>query len=271
MYKLITFLLFSLVISTSVFAQSDSIKYKDVDKLLNRGMIFFSNKAVELLETQYASDSATSKYWSKYALALMYAHKYERSIGAMDKAIQLDPENSHVYYEKARLVFDINKDKETAIKLLDKAISMKPDGEYYFYRGVYYQQLENIEQAIANYDKAGMMNFEHQGLYRNYSILLLHHSNMPEKALEYAEKGIVLDPDIPENYVTRGEAYLFLLEADKACADFEKAKALGHINDQSMLYALCTAENKTSAIGEALALLEKYIFAIPAFTIAIAE
>lgn len=271
MNRLIFVLISIIAISISVQAQINTLKYSDVDSLFSSNSMVNNMKALNLLKSKYISDTIKSDYWIKYSLACYNSYKYTEAFNSIDKAIYIDNKNSHAYFEKAKLIMDIKNNISEAINLLNIAIKYNKNGEFYFYRGIYHQMSDSISKAISDYDNAAQLDFEHQGLFRNYSILLLK-SDLPEKALVYINKGIELNTEIPDNYKTRGEIYTLLVEPEKACADFEKARLKGYRKSIDFAEIICStnySKNKFSSTGQILLKLEKYNFAIKAFDKAI--
>jgi tetratricopeptide (TPR) repeat protein len=261
------------VLSTSLFAQIDKQNYKEIDSLISSGSMISNMEAIKLLKENFKADTLKSEYWIRFSQAYFNSYKFIEALNSIDKAIQIDSTDSKAYFVKAKLIMEIKKDKSRAIHLLDTAISFNKNGEFYFYRGIYNQLSDSISNAISDYDNSTKLGYEHQGLFRNYSILLLK-SDMPEKALIFINKGIALNPEIPDNYKTRGEIYIFLIEPDKACMDFEKASLLGYKKVNDLRKIICTEDrssNKNSLTGEVLFKLEKYSFAIKAFNKAIEQ
>jgi len=55
--------------------------------------------------------------------ALAKADKHEEAVNCFDKAIELDPNDAHAWYNKAE-VYAIKGDKESAFKSLSKAVEL---------------------------------------------------------------------------------------------------------------------------------------------------
>jgi tetratricopeptide (TPR) repeat protein len=254
-------------LSTGAFAQTSTHKYGDVDTLLSSANYEDKLDALTLLESKYGNDSSESNYWVKHSIASFNTFNYINAIQSINRAISINHSNSYAYFEKARMVMELEKDMTKAIRLLDTAIQYENKGRYHFYRGIYYQMSDNPVNAINDYDTATKLKFVHQGLYRNYSILLLK-SNQYEKALAMINNAIGLNPRIPENYNSRGEIYIFLAEPDKACAEFEKASFMGYhkFNDLRKVICLENQElNKLSVTGDVMFQMGKYKAAIKAY------
>lgn len=264
--KRINTLIISVLLPISMFSQVKPLQYKKIDSLIKGGFIDNTN-ALKLLQTKHAIDSVKSNYWTQYASAKFNIYEPTKALESIDKAILIDNTNANAYFIKAKLIAEIENNNKKSIDLLNKAIALDEKGEFYFFRGIYYQTNNELSKASFDYDKALLLNFEHEGLYRNYSILLSK-LDMPEKALIYTNKSIDLNPKAPENYNNRGIIHIFLLEPKKACADFKKATLMGYNKRNGFNSTVCLQNDslsKISLIGDVLAKMKKYKSAIKAY------
>ena len=267
MMKYIHIIVF-LVFQFNVYSQ----KYKDVDSLINTGSIINNMDAIKLLNSKYIKDTTKSDYWIAYSQACFYSYKMSDAKRFVEKAISKDNNNSSAYFEKARLLFDIDKDAVSAIESINNALLLKKDGEYYFYRGIYNQMRDSLKLAMIDYNESSSLGFKHQGLYRNYSILLFKAEKF-EDALIYVDKAIELDSNVSENFNTKGEIYFLLNEPEMSIESFNNAVKKGYRKKSEFLKVFEENQklNKHCIIGDVLFKQEKYKNAIRAYSSAISE
>ena len=128
-------------------------------------------------------------------------------------------------------------DKETraqAIRDFDKAIKLNPnDASYYYNRGLVYKRSWYDKKAIDDFYKAIELdqNFAANAHKKCGDIHLRQGSEYEtqiryEKAIQEYNEAIEFNPNDYESYYNRGKCYQALGDAEKAQADFEKAKEL---------------------------------------------
>jgi len=273
MKKKYIFIFLFCTMNINTFSQSEQIKYREIDSLINSGTYFNNFKAMMLLDNEFVTDTLNSHHWIKRSLAYYYMNKYKKAISSINKGIGFDKNNANLYYEKAKLIMDIEQDNTKAIKLLDKAIMLDDkNGEFYFYRGIYSQLDGKVSKAISNYEYALSLDYKNQGLYRNYTNLLVNNNLSLKKALELINKAIELSPDIGANYQTKGNVLLMLIEPDKACNNYSKAIKNGYKLPNEINDALCKtnkSKDKYILLGDILFSMKKHPNAIKSYNIGI--
>ena len=71
----------------------------------------------------------------------------------LDRSIKLDPENSNAHADRAFIYAEQN-NLDLALADYNKAIALNPqDGSLYDSRGIFYQNLEETDLALADYNK----------------------------------------------------------------------------------------------------------------------
>lgn len=91
---------------------------------------------------------------------------FETIMHDYDKTIEMNPDFSFAYYNKANLLYTL-KDYKAALKYYTKAIEIDPDfAEAYFNRGLTYLNLNDKNAGNVDISKAGEL-----GIYKAYNIL----------------------------------------------------------------------------------------------------
>lgn len=137
---------------------------------------------------------------------------FEEAIRLLDEAKKLNPENIYYPYELAYAWY-LNKDYKTAQKLLVDVLKEKdPTNRVYELMGNCYDYLGDAAKCISTCE-AGLKR------YPNSGVLHLEMGNMNrvkkdyDKAMNYYEKGIELDPKFPSNYYWAAKIYCNSTEA----------------------------------------------------------
>jgi tetratricopeptide (TPR) repeat protein len=245
----------------------DQDKDKDIDTdlayaLNSRGYFFISyeldeyydeaiecfNEATEILPNNFAYP-----YYNAGHLLIKKGKddktKYNEAIEYLNKAIRIDPEFGHAWYDKGYVLCNLEKHNES-IKCFDKAIEIfykhikGPDdsnyphiiniwhhkGQALDYLDRHKDALECFDNALDEYetikafDKTKIKNIRNDivNVWHSKGIVLnsLREYN---KAIECFDKAISIDPEIAETWYSKGNALYHLGEFDEAIECFDKA------------------------------------------------
>ena len=206
------------------------------------------NTALELDCTNYKALSNRA-----YTLTLM--GRYEEAFEDYNTRVEIYPDTADAYYDRAGFLTDAGYFEE-ALSDYQIAIELAPDNPQYLYDSglccTYMGNLDNAIQVFTNLideyphymdayvDRALIhimqdeIEMAHEGLLqalavddsypRIYNGLLLTtaHLDQWEDALEYANRGMELDPTDENFYKVAGAAYLRLGDFDSALYEFER-------------------------------------------------
>jgi tetratricopeptide (TPR) repeat protein len=263
-------ILFIILIISSITLQGQTdIKYREIDSLIESNLMINSMNAIKKLKEDFAKDSINSNYWLRYSKASFFFFRYEDASSSIDKAIQLNPNDSELYFEKGLLNNKIDK-LEIALQAFEKAVNIKKVGKYFYWKGIVNQQLRKIESAENDYQTAIENKFESPELFNNLAILLAE-SGKNEKALVMINKAINLDNKYPEAYSARAKINFSLLNFDLACKDGKNAIKLGHKNPFQIPDSICngTLNQKLQFASDIFAVNKLYKQGIIAYTMLI--
>jgi tetratricopeptide (TPR) repeat protein len=165
--------------------------------------------------------------WGYRNRADLYAKKlndYEKAEADYTKAIELEPENDENYYYRGNFYNKYLEDYDKAIKDLSKAIELDPEDLYnYFYRGNAFGNSQQYNRAIADYLKSEELDkdqsFAKSDYLYNNIALTFEYLEQYDNALAYYTKEINISPDAPIGYRNRADLYA------KKLNDYEKAEA----------------------------------------------
>ncbi len=131
------------------------------------------------------------------AIKLMDNGDFDKSISLLEKSCELDPENYNYPFELGYAYY-LKKDYGKSIDIYEKAVKLRScTDQCYQMLGNAYDMNKQGDQAIAAYKK-GLEKFPQSG--RLYLELGNMYQNDWNKALEFYEKGIDVNPEFPSNY-----------------------------------------------------------------------
>jgi len=154
---------------------------------------------------------------------------YDLAISDLNKAIQLDSDNSKANKNMAKAYFNrgnLYLDKRQVGKALDdftKSLEINPQNPKAFYnRGNVYAELGESANAVADYTRAIELNPEDARPYINRGMV---YGGMKEyeKALMDFDKAELIQPNNPDTHFNRGLVYMNHGEYDKSIPAFSKA------------------------------------------------
>ncbi|MBN2536157.1 MAG: tetratricopeptide repeat protein [Spirochaetales bacterium] len=187
------------------------------------------------------------------ALELQQQNRLDKAIEEYTKAIEINPELSEAYYNRAHIHFEQNK-YDRAINDITEYINRNPeDADGYFQRGILYKNTGSHEKAVADLEKAIASGLD-SDLEQQAKALLKDDSEYFTKAMEHFNNGefkeaiagltkaIEINPDDAINYLLRGTCYYTLRELDNAIADLTQAIKLNPAyyeayHNRSMVYS----------------------------------
>ncbi|KFF06591.1 tetratricopeptide repeat protein [Flavobacterium reichenbachii] len=257
-----------ILFSITLQAQKD-IKYHEIDSLIETNSMINSMNAIKKLKEDFSKDSNNSNYWLRYSKASFVFFRYEDASSSIDKAIQLNPNDSELYFEKGMLNNKIDK-LDIALQAFEKAVEIKKAGKYFYWKGIVNQQLGNIQSTENDYQAAIANKFESPELFNNFAILLAENGNN-EKALVMINKAINLDNKFARAYSARAKINFSLLNFDSACKDGKYAIKLGHRNPFQIPDSICngTLNQKLQFAADMFAVSKSYRQGITAYTMLI--
>jgi len=162
-----------------------------------------------------------------------------------DAAIALKPDYATALYNRGILKSENLGKIEEALNDLDKALEAKPNyADAYYHRGyVKVVHLGDIDGGLSDMEAAVKHNRRFVLAYYNKGLVYFNFKNEPEKALSDFNNAIKYKPfDNSQAYFSRALAYQRLGHIDKACADWQTAKAQKHVNAENMLQMFCRGD-----------------------------
>jgi tetratricopeptide (TPR) repeat protein len=148
--------------------------------------------------------------------------------------IELDPKSGVGYYERAKVLRSIEKNKE-ALADYGKAMEVAPDyPDPFLSHGVECEYLHQYAQAIKDYTRYLELDKGFDGVFmrraRDYELLGDY-----KHAIEDYGRLLKLNPKDDQAYQLRGDAWCKLKQYDNAIADYSKALTLDPTNPEVIL------------------------------------
>ncbi|TRU04271.1 MAG: serine protease [Microcystis sp. Msp_OC_L_20101000_S702] len=195
-----------------------------------------------LVSVEVPETNASADIWIERGNQLWRLKKDERALQAFDRAIQLnDPEYTYLaWYGKARVYGRKYKARE-AIEALDQALATLParekgsefHGEILNYQGVFYEQMNQSEKAIAFFEQAIKISPQNPNYYNSLSSALQNVKRY-DRALAAINRAIEIAPR-SSWYSNRGNIYRGLKKWDLALADYNQALVLNPNNPRAYI------------------------------------
>jgi tetratricopeptide (TPR) repeat protein len=182
--------------------------------------------------------------------------KYDSAISVVDKELTKDSGSAYLWNIKATLYFE-NNDTIGAINSLQHAINIYPLPEYlvalgtvlaeiknknalhiaddllrnnkdkkgkdaYFIKGLYYNYINQPQQAIVYLDSCLALDFTYMYAYREKAIALYQQKKY-EKAIEVLTRAVTLQNNYDEGYYWMGKCYEKLNKKEEAIQSYQNA------------------------------------------------
>jgi tetratricopeptide (TPR) repeat protein len=159
----------------------------------------------------------------------------------LDEAILKQPANAEFYYARGLL----NNTKEKYVKSLqdfDKAFALNPNLNsfgLYLNRGVAYFNLEELEKALGDLNKAIEIDPKNASAYHSRGLIYYEQADY-ENAVKDFLKSSDYSPNNPVTYYNLGMAYNKMEDVENACLYFHKSCQLGNTNSCKMIIMVCS-------------------------------
>ena len=172
----------------------------------------------------------TSETLMQEAITHFDGQRYAKSIELLNAAININEHEPLVpilyYYRAVSKV----KNRQTAQAIADYDLAIKAapaKSKYRYLRGLAHFELGQYDQARRDFEKTLMMEGSNADLRVKLGFLKQQEQDLHGAIAEY-NAAIEHNPKLATPYYYRGLIYLQVLLREKACADLQKAAALGH-------------------------------------------
>jgi tetratricopeptide (TPR) repeat protein len=161
----------------------------------------------------------------KRAAAFYFKDNYEEAIEALDKALEIKPDDAAALYSKGAALLNLNWYDE-ALKAFDKAINIRPgDANSWRGKGAALLNLDRYDEALKVFDKAIDIKPDVASSWRGKGAALLGLDRYDE-ALKAFDKAIDIKPDQATAWHAKGMSLRGLNRYDEALKSFDNAIAI---------------------------------------------
>lgn len=184
--------------------------------------------AVQSYKKALKSKPKNSILWVKLATTLQtyFDENYNEIADCYSSLAELEPNNSHIYYELGHLYIKLE-DKFSTVNAFKKAVELDPENPFYHNSLAYsLLQLEDYDGAIEQYQKAIKLNPDKEWtsvVCQAQGAVYHQIKGNLEAALVAYQASIVLDPKNADAYFSIGEVYQDYNELDKAIDNYCEA------------------------------------------------
>ncbi len=152
---------------------------------------------------------------------------------------------------------------ENAVKHYTSLIEKQPSATPFLHRGIAHLQLEELDQAQADFEEAIRRGTKDGAAYINLGNVLQQRGLTQEALVNYS-KGIEFSPDLVLSYIERSTILMEMKQFPEAAADLEKAISLDPTSPEAynnrgvLLQLQGRLEDSLKDFSKAIELFEKY-------------
>ncbi len=225
-------IIFIFVVAFSI--TSASIFLFLINFLTNRGFRLsfefpYIRNELNIKKDKFDKNEKDFNYFFKFAKINDFKKDYEAGIYFINEAIKINPYSDKAYYQKAGLLYDLNRFQEV-ITVINKAIEINPKDEKYFYlRGISNSRLGNSELAIDDLKKSISIDNKNPDILKVLAQMYFQNDNF-ESAKKYFSDFINLKPQDYEGYYLLGVTLQKLSDHPNAIKQFDKTIELNSKN-----------------------------------------
>lgn len=162
------------------------------------------------------------EYHAWLSLVFNRQENYSGALESANKALELDPNCSLAFRQRAYVYYMNKKDCSKAIRDYSRAIELSPeDSISYFWRGCAYYALEDYKQAIQDYSQAIKYDSTYTITYYWRGLAYKWLDNI-DRAIDDFTKAIRLNPNSSRAYLKRGDCHFSERAFSAAIQDYSK-------------------------------------------------
>lgn len=229
---------------------SNEVKYTETENDTNESEEVTSDK------------SEITTDWYDKAKELFVLEKYDETIQALDKALELDSQNANSWYYKGKALYSLGRYDE-ALHAYNKVIELQPkSGEYvdaWYNKGVTLRKLNRCDEALQAFDKVIELDPTSAKAWRVYDkIIELQKRGKSKEAIESVDKDKEHEPQNAREWWSKGNTLCKLNRHKEALKAYDRAIELNAQNSYAWFFK-GTALRKMGRYGEALKAYNKVI------------
>lgn len=151
---------------------------------------------------------------------------YEKALNCWTEAIELNPQNALAYEARGYYFLYYTRSYSESLNDYMRAINLRPDNaENYFYRGTCYLNLNDLDSAKTDFERAISLNPQMSAPYGELAFIYVPID--PLKAIEFADRALEFDNRNWRAYYSRGLALFTMHNYEAALEDAKEALRWG--------------------------------------------
>ena len=190
-----------------------------------KGMALLSDgqyeAAVANLELAITTNSKFMPAYLYQSAAWRGMNQFDKALIAINQAISLESNNANLYNEKWMILLPLKRYQDAEIAST-RSIKLNPRSSFYSNRGFLYKEQGKFDLALADYNQAIKIDFNHAAAYNNRGNLYQEQGKL-DLALDDYNQAIEIDSDYTDAYFNRGFLYQEQGKLDLALANYNRA------------------------------------------------
>ncbi len=221
-----------LLISTVVLAGSPQAE-DFLEEATDLAALDLPNAAIDKLDLAIEIDPEFSEAFSFRAALHAQQGEVDLAFSDFDRALELSPSDPDILYRRAQVYSLLGRHAEAVVELTT-LIEMVPDAVVFNARGKAYQDLEEIEHALSDFNRAIVLDSQVAEYYLNRGTALYETS--PIDCVMNCTMAIELDPEYFDAYFNRAVGHFSLQNHQHAVNDLNIAIDLRQDMAQAYYY-----------------------------------
>jgi tetratricopeptide (TPR) repeat protein len=199
-------------------------EYADADLKYAELNLYFKDykTTMEYIAKALEVDKINAKAYFMKGMTYKETGDTAKAVAALQTAVDQDPEYYNAYIQLG-LLFSTRKNP-LAIDYFNNAIKLNAKSvEARYGLGMYYQETEDYDKAIIEYDSILRINPKYKYAHYNLGYIHLVYLKVYSQAVKHFSNAIICDPKYAEAYYNRGYCYELMGDVENAKLDYNKA------------------------------------------------
>lgn len=195
------------------------LKVNLIEAYRNEG---YYDSAISVASQELVKNSGSAYLWNIKATLYFENDDTTNAINSLEHAVKIYPLPD--YLVALGTVYAEIKSKK-ALMIADELLrsnKLKSGKDAYFIKGIYYNYLNESQQAITYLDSCLNLDFTYMYAYREKAIALYHEKKY-EDAIKVLKRAVTVQNNFDEGYFWMGKCYEKLNREDDAIESYQKA------------------------------------------------
>jgi len=181
--------------------------------LLAGAMVILCTGALAVLFTSTLAEENTTDYWLMKGYEQSKNGSNDMALLAYERAIQIDPDNSLAWINKANALYRLNRTPESenayrmALNITDKMLEADSDNStLWLGRGVLLNNIGKAKEAVEAFDRASNIDPGNEMAWKMKGVLLASDLKEYDKALAAFDRALQINPNDAVIWKLKGDA-----------------------------------------------------------------